>query len=409
MASSLLQYDDVTTLTTFGFDGAPQEPENEGVFSKFFSRVKSSFTPLAASPGLGERQQSTSSNVSLASSTNSTSAVPNTAIPIVSARKMSSSTQSSGSNQPHAAEFLPTVIPDAKLTGKPGTPHASVSTSSSTTDPQPRRDRESSIDNLKTRSVPTIHTTSPPASIKSPPQQLASPPVINPSSFPQAQSPTSAPISISIPAPNPTPVPIPAAANITTTTTITTVTAIAIAKPTPLLTTPHPGATLAVPTLLSPPTTTALKTQVSKLSPTPAQTYAAAASASLATAPSSGSITSALLSSTLGPTTSIPISRPGPRAAAAAAGNPTDDDSDTRSVMTTFSVSNSNSLGKVLRRLRGERVNRDYWMPDEASKECYECKAPFTMFRRKHHCRICGGYAGGDKGCLVANFFDIVK
>ncbi|CAM9162419.1 unnamed protein product, partial [Phaeothamnion confervicola] len=31
-----------------------------------------------------------------------------------------------------------------------------------------------------------------------------------------------------------------------------------------------------------------------------------------------------------------------------------------------------------------------YWMPDKMCKVCYECEVPFTMFRRRHHCRVCG-------------------
>ncbi|OEU22088.1 FYVE/PHD zinc finger protein, partial [Fragilariopsis cylindrus CCMP1102] len=30
------------------------------------------------------------------------------------------------------------------------------------------------------------------------------------------------------------------------------------------------------------------------------------------------------------------------------------------------------------------------WMPDRLCKTCYSCDAPFTVFRRRHHCRICG-------------------
>ncbi|CAG8495811.1 13415_t:CDS:10 [Funneliformis mosseae] len=61
-----------------------------------------------------------------------------------------------------------------------------------------------------------------------------------------------------------------------------------------------------------------------------------------------------------------------------------------RSVQTTSSVGNSYSISKVIRRLRGEGVNKDYWMADDTCRECYDCKSTFTLVRRKHHCRICG-------------------
>ena len=35
-------------------------------------------------------------------------------------------------------------------------------------------------------------------------------------------------------------------------------------------------------------------------------------------------------------------------------------------------------------------LSKEYWMKDESSKECFTCGKPFTTFRRKHHCRICG-------------------
>lgn len=34
--------------------------------------------------------------------------------------------------------------------------------------------------------------------------------------------------------------------------------------------------------------------------------------------------------------------------------------------------------------------SREYWMPDKLCRTCYECELPFSMFRRKHHCRFCG-------------------
>ena len=33
---------------------------------------------------------------------------------------------------------------------------------------------------------------------------------------------------------------------------------------------------------------------------------------------------------------------------------------------------------------------KQYWMPDEQCKVCYECGVRFHTFRRKHHCRLCG-------------------
>lgn len=35
-------------------------------------------------------------------------------------------------------------------------------------------------------------------------------------------------------------------------------------------------------------------------------------------------------------------------------------------------------------------LSKEYWMKDESSRECFTCGKPFTTFRRKHHCRICG-------------------
>ncbi|KAH6781232.1 phosphatidylinositol-4-phosphate 5-kinase family protein [Perilla frutescens var. frutescens] len=35
-------------------------------------------------------------------------------------------------------------------------------------------------------------------------------------------------------------------------------------------------------------------------------------------------------------------------------------------------------------------VSRDFWMPDESCRVCYECDSQFTLFNRRHHCRLCG-------------------
>lgn len=38
-----------------------------------------------------------------------------------------------------------------------------------------------------------------------------------------------------------------------------------------------------------------------------------------------------------------------------------------------------------------KKVNdKKFWMPDKSVNKCYDCQALFTVFKRKHHCRICG-------------------
>ncbi|KAJ0251992.1 1-phosphatidylinositol-3-phosphate 5-kinase FAB1A [Hirschfeldia incana] len=34
--------------------------------------------------------------------------------------------------------------------------------------------------------------------------------------------------------------------------------------------------------------------------------------------------------------------------------------------------------------------SRDFWMPDHSCPVCYECDTQFTVFNRRHHCRLCG-------------------
>ncbi len=33
---------------------------------------------------------------------------------------------------------------------------------------------------------------------------------------------------------------------------------------------------------------------------------------------------------------------------------------------------------------------KEFWMPDRYCKICYGCEEAFTMYRRRHHCRMCG-------------------
>ncbi|XP_057548776.1 1-phosphatidylinositol-3-phosphate 5-kinase FAB1B-like isoform X2 [Amaranthus tricolor] len=41
-------------------------------------------------------------------------------------------------------------------------------------------------------------------------------------------------------------------------------------------------------------------------------------------------------------------------------------------------------------RFRSAKVSRDFWMPDHSCRVCYDCDAQFTVFNRRHHCRLCG-------------------
>lgn len=35
-------------------------------------------------------------------------------------------------------------------------------------------------------------------------------------------------------------------------------------------------------------------------------------------------------------------------------------------------------------------MSRDFWMPDHSCGMCYECDSQFSLFNRRHHCRVCG-------------------
>jgi len=46
--------------------------------------------------------------------------------------------------------------------------------------------------------------------------------------------------------------------------------------------------------------------------------------------------------------------------------------------------------------LPGGVCGADDWMPDAMTDKCLACSAPFTLFNRRHHCRVCGGlFCGG--------------
>ncbi|KIR68580.1 1-phosphatidylinositol-3-phosphate 5-kinase [Cryptococcus bacillisporus CA1873] len=63
---------------------------------------------------------------------------------------------------------------------------------------------------------------------------------------------------------------------------------------------------------------------------------------------------------------------------------------DIRSVRSMGAVKRLNSVSRIIKRMKGDGLSKQYWMADEHCKECYDCKSVFTAWRRKHHCRICG-------------------
>ncbi|WVO12616.1 hypothetical protein L204_100221 [Cryptococcus depauperatus] len=63
---------------------------------------------------------------------------------------------------------------------------------------------------------------------------------------------------------------------------------------------------------------------------------------------------------------------------------------DTKSVRSAGAIKRLNGVNRIIKRMRGEGLSKQYWMADEHCKECYDCKSIFTAWRRKHHCRICG-------------------
>ena len=51
---------------------------------------------------------------------------------------------------------------------------------------------------------------------------------------------------------------------------------------------------------------------------------------------------------------------------------------------------------------RSKILSREFWMLDENAKDCFYCGEPFSTFRRKHHCRLCGQIFDGRCTSLVS-------
>lgn len=56
----------------------------------------------------------------------------------------------------------------------------------------------------------------------------------------------------------------------------------------------------------------------------------------------------------------------------------------------TRAVEGTGVVSSRLEMMRKQVLSKEFWMADETTKECFSCGAPFSAFRRKHHCRTCG-------------------
>lgn len=48
-------------------------------------------------------------------------------------------------------------------------------------------------------------------------------------------------------------------------------------------------------------------------------------------------------------------------------------------------------FAKLVSSITGDKgPAKDYWVDDSKCRACYECETPFSVFVRRHHCRVCG-------------------
>lgn len=53
-------------------------------------------------------------------------------------------------------------------------------------------------------------------------------------------------------------------------------------------------------------------------------------------------------------------------------------------------IKDSENVVHTTLKLPTSTLSREFWMKDERTNNCSLCETEFTLFRRKHHCRICG-------------------
>lgn len=83
---------------------------------------------------------------------------------------------------------------------------------------------------------------------------------------------------------------------------------------------------------------------------------------------------------------------------------PADTFGDTDSIISTVSYSRAYLSAQYSRARKGpaDPLSKEFWMKDENATSCFRCSRPFTTFRRRHHCRICGQIFCGSCTSLVA-------